>query len=296
MASFVAVYLIWGSTYLAIRIALGGLPPLLLCALRQGSAGVIMLVWARARGDAWPRAGVEWRNAAAVGLLLLGVGNATVTVGEMRVASGLVALIVAAVPLWMALFAAAGPRGVPPGPRAVAGLLVGFGGIALLIGPGLAVEAHRTASLWALIPLAGTVSWAWGSLWSRRARLPASPVMSTAIGLLAAGAALAGVSAATGEWRGFAPAHAGVAALAALAYLSVFGSVVAFSAYLHLLRRVPPAKAATYAFVNPVVALALGAWFGGEAFSPRALVAAALVIASVALTIGARAPAAPAEA
>lgn len=289
LVAFAAIYFIWGSTFLAIRVAIDTIPPLLMCAVRLTSAGAIMLAWARLRGEAWPR-GLEWRNAALVGLLLPGIGNSAVTLGETHVASGLVALLVASIPLWMALLASFGPAAVRPGPLALAGLLLGFGGIALLLGPGLSGGAHGAAApLWALIPIAGSFSWAWGSLWSRRARMPRSPIVSTGIGLVAGGLVVTLASAVAGEWARFDVARVAWPSVAATAYLSVFGSVIGFSAYLYLLRTVSPATVSTYAFVNPIVAMALGAVFAGETLSGHALLAAALVIASVVLITSARA-------
>src|SRR5262245_48686140 len=158
-----------------------------MCGLRLVSAGGALLAWAKLTGVAWPR-GVEWRNAALVGVLLPGVGNVAVTIGVAHVPSGLVALLVSTIPLWMALLASWGPDAEPPGRQATLGLVLGFAGIALLIGPGL-LAGHDAAlsPFWALVPVAGSLSWSWGSLWSRRARLPRSPMMSTALGLVAAG-------------------------------------------------------------------------------------------------------------
>src|SRR5262245_51665312 len=158
-----------------------------MCGLRLVSAGVGLLVWARLTGVAWPR-GVEWRNAALVGVLLPGVGNVSVTIGVAHVPSGLVALLVSTIPLWMALLSSIGRNAEPPGRQALVGLVLGFAGIALLIGPGIVSGHDATISpLWALVPVLGSLSWSWGSLWSRRARMPHSPIMSTAVGLVAAG-------------------------------------------------------------------------------------------------------------
>lgn len=289
LVAFACVYFIWGSTFLAIRIAIVTLPPLLMCAVRLLSAGLVLLAWARLTGAPWPR-GAELRNAAWVGVLLPAIGNGAVTLGTTRVPSGLVALLVATIPLWMALLGSFGRDAVRPSARALAGLLLGFGGIALLLGPSLANAARAEfPALWALIPVAGSLSWSWGSLWSRRVRMPASPLASTGVGMLAGGAFLLFASAAAGEFARFDPARVTWQSAAALAYLSAFGSVVGFSAYLYLLRHVPPGLVATYAFVNPVVAMALGWAFAGETLSGRSLAAAALVIVAVALITTARA-------
>lgn len=289
LLAFACVYFIWGSTYLAIRIAVEHIPPLLLCAVRLLLAGAMLLAWARGTGAAWPR-GAQWRNAALVGVMLPAIGNATVTLGVKHVPSGLVALLVGMIPLWMAMMASVGRHAVRPTPQAIAGLLLGFCGIALLIGPGLLDATHAEFSpLWALVPMAGSLSWAWGSVWSRRVKLPASPLVSTGIGLLAGGALLLAVSFASGEPAGFHAEQVTPGAVAALLYLSVFGSVVGFTAYLYLLRTVSPSMAATYAFVNPIVALALGWVFAHEALSSRTLLAAAVVVVAVALITTSRA-------
>lgn len=289
LVAFGCVYFIWGSTFLGIRIAIESLPPMLMCAVRLLSAGLVLLAWARATGSAWPR-GEALRNAAIVGVLLPAIGNGAVTLGTTHVPSGLVALLVATIPLWMALLASFGRDAVRPTVRAVVGLLMGFGGIALLLGPALANAAQAEfPAAWALIPVAGALSWSWGSLWSRRVRMPASPLASTGVGMLSGGVFLLVVSAAVGEFARFDASLVTWRSVGALAYLSVFGSVVGFSAYLYLLRHVPPATVATYAFVNPVVAMALGWLFAGEVLSPRSLAAGALVIAAVALITTARA-------
>ena len=286
--SFACIWLIWGSTFLVIRYAIADIPPLLMCGLRLALAGALLLGWAAATGAHWPR-GVEWRNAALVGVLLPGIGNAAVTIGVAHVPSGLVALLVSTIPLWMALLASFGRDAAPPGKQALLGLVLGFAGIALLLGPGVA--GHHDAPIqpgWALIPVFGSLSWAWGSLWSRRAAMPASPLMSTAVGLAAAGLVLVLLAAGVGDFGRWNIAATRPSAWAALVYLAVFGSVFGFGAYLFLLRRVAPSIVATYAFVNPVVAIALGWTLGGESLTPRTLTAAAVVLAAVMIITTAR--------
>ena len=279
--SFACIWFIWGSTFLVIRYAIADIPPLLMCGLRLLLAGALLLIYAAATGARWPR-GVEWRNAALVGLLLPGIGNAAVTLGVAHVPSGLVALLVSTIPLWMALLASFGRDAAPPGRQAGFGLVLGFAGIALLIGPGVAGSHDAPIQpVWALVPVLGSLSWAWGSLWSRRAAMPGSPLMSTAVGLAAAGLALLMLSAGIGDFGRWDIATTRPAAWASLVYLAVFGSVFGFGAYLYLLRHVAPAVVATYAFVNPVVAMALGWAIGGESLTPRTLTAAAVVLAAV---------------
>jgi drug/metabolite transporter (DMT)-like permease len=283
--AFAAIYFVWGSTFLAIRITIGHIPPLLMCGARLLSAGLVLVAWARATGQPWPR-GIEWRNAALVGILLPGIGNSGVTLAETHVPSGLVALLVATIPAWLAVLSAMGPNGVRPSGLTLAGLVAGFAGIALLIGPGLLDARHATiAPGWALIPVGGAFTWAWGTLWSRRVATPSSPLMATGVGLTAGGVLALLAGAAAGEPARFDLAAVTPASLVALAYLSIMGSVVAFTAYLYLLRHVPPGLVATYAFVNPIVAMALGWAFAGEVAGPRTLLAAGMVIVSVVLIV-----------
>lgn len=291
LLAFACIWLVWGSTFLAIHVAVVHLPPLLMCAIRLLLAGAMLFAWAKATGVAWPE-GKQLRNAAAVGLMLPAMGNASVTIGVQHMPSGLAALMVSTIPLWMALVASVGRFAVRPAPRVVAGLAIGFSGIALLIGPGL-LDASKAefSPYWALVPVVGSVSWAWGSLWSRRVSLPASPLLATGVGMLAGGLALLVLSGAMGEFARFRPTEVPVGAWLALLYLVVFGSVIGFTAYLYLLRVVPPAVVSTYAFVNPVVAMALGWAFVGEALTPRTLLAASVVIVAVVLITTARAPA-----
>ena len=287
LLSWAGIWLVWGSTFPVIRWAIDGIPPLLMCGLRLFAAGLVLLAWARLRGDSWPR-GREWGNAALVGILLPGLGNTAVTIGVAHLPAGLVALLVATIPLWMGLLSAVGPFAEPPGRQAAIGLALGFAGIAMLIGPGLfAGHADRFEPVWMLVPIAGSLSWAWGSLWSRRARLPSSPFTSTGVGLTAAGLGLLVAAAARGDVAGWHPAEVGWPAWTALAYLSVFGSVLAFTGYLRLLGRHAPSKVATYAFVNPVVAMLLAFLFMGETLSGRTLAAGAVVLLAVWITTSA---------
>ncbi len=284
--AFLCIWFVWGSTFLTIRHIVHTIPPLLMCGLRLASAGVLLGGFALATGALWPR-GKEWRNAAIVGILLPGIGNLSVTIGVAHVHSGLVALMLGTIPLWMALLASFGRHAAPPGRQALAGLVLGFIGIALLIGPGLLTPGGNREignnPLWVLIPIVGSLSWAWGSLWSRRVTMPQSGVVSTAVGLTAAGVLQLLLATFDGEFARWQPAAVPWTAWAGLAWLVVFGSALGFGSYLYLLRRVPPAVVATYAFVNPVVAMTLGWAIGGEALTARTLVAASVVLAAVIL-------------
>ena len=264
--------MIWGSTYLAIRIALEGLPPFLMAGVRFVIAGCALFgfLWLRGAPSPTPR---QWGNAAVVGGLLLLGGNGGVVVAEQSVASGLAALGVATVALWSALFA--GLWGQWPKRLEWIGLAVGFGGVALLnVGGGL-----RASSVGALALLVAPVSWALGSMWSRRLDLP-SGLMASAAEMMTGGVMLLAASRLTGETG---PSAVAARPLLALAYLIVFGSWIGFSAYLFLLRRVRPVIATSYAYVNPVVAMALGVLLGGEHIARGEWAATPVILAGVAL-------------
>lgn len=267
-----AVYLIWGSTYLGIRFGLQGFPPFLMAGLRFVAAGSAVYLWLRMRGQRAPTAR-QWRNAAFMGVLLLGLGNGLVSVAQQWVASGLAAIAVASMPLWAALFGLAFGRRY----RGLEwlGVMVGFAGV-LLLNAGEALQARPLAAL-ALVLAAA--SWAFGSVWSRGRDLP-PPLMSTAAQMLTGGVVMLAFGLATGE-RIAGPPPA--VAVAALAYLAVFGSIIGFGAYIWLLNHVRPALATSYAYVNPPIAVLLGALLADEQVSLQTLVAMAVILSGVVL-------------
>ena len=266
-----AVYVVWGSTYLAIRFALeGGWPPLLMAGLRFLASGLALYAILRWRGVAAPTP-AQWRNAAFVGLLLLGMGNGLVCIAEQTVSSGLAAVAVASVPLWMALFAAL--RGEHPRRAEWLGLGVGFAGVAWLnLGSSLSASPAGLVAL-----LVAAIAWSYGSIWSRGRDLP-PPLMAAAAQMLCGGAAMLVAGLALGERFEAWPTPRGVLAVG---YLATFGSLVGFSAYVWLLRHVRPALAGSYAYVNPVIAVLLGAWLAGERFGAHELGAMAVVLSGV---------------
>jgi drug/metabolite transporter (DMT)-like permease len=276
--AFGLVYVIWGSTYLAIKLAIETIPPFLMAGTRFLVAGGVLYAVARLLGAPKPARG-EWGPASIVGLFLLLGGNGLVVFGQKTVPSGLASLIVAGVALWMALFDALRPGGRWPSLPAGVGLLAGFAGVAILIGPwnGGIDPVGATALVGA------TISWALGSIYARGARLPKSPFVATAVEMMAGGAALLVLALLTGQTAQLDFAAITVKSLAAMAYLFLFGSIVAFTAYVWLLSVRPASLVATYAYVNPVVAVALGALLAGEAMTARTLVAAAVIVASVAV-------------
>lgn len=266
-----AVYVIWGSTYLAIRFALeGGFPPFLLGGIRFVIAGGLMFAVLRLRGVAPPTA-PQWRNAAVMGVLLLLLGNGMVNFAEQSVSSGMAAVAVASAPLWMGVFAAI--RGDRPSRMEWVGLAIGFLGV-LWLNAG----STLSATPWGLVALlVASLSWSFGSIWSR-GRDQASPFMAAAAQMLCGGVAMCVVGAGIGERFAHVPSHAG---LAAFAYLVVFGSIVGFSAYVWLLRNVRPALAGSYAYVNPAIAVALGALLAHERFHAAELVAMGVILLGV---------------
>ena len=283
LAAFAALYIIWGSTYLAIRYAVMTIPPFLMGGTRFVISGLLLYAWTRSRGASKPTR-AEWRAALVTGVVLLVGGNGSVIWSEQHVASGLVALIVAVVPLWMVVLDWLRPGGSRPGPAVFIGLALGLIGLALLIGPdAFAKGDNRLDFAAALVPLIGSILWAAGSIFSRYAARPPSAVMATGMQMLMGGLAFLVVSFVAGEPRHFSVAHLTTASAIGFLYLVTFGSLLGFTAYIYLLGATTPAKASTYAYVNPVVAVFLGWAVAGEPLTPRMLVAAAIILGAVAL-------------
>ena len=267
-----ALYVIWGSTYLGIRFALESYPPFLLAGIRFLGAGTVLYGVLRWRGMAAPSR-LQWRNAAFTGVLLLGFGNGLVCFAEQHVNSGIAAVAVASMPLFAALFA--GLYGQWSSRRETIGLLVGFAGVIVLnLGSGLS-----GSRLGALALIVAAICWAFGSAWSRRQEMPSGP-MNTAAQMLCASIALLLVGFASGERL---PAHPTVQASLALVYLAVFGSIIAFSAYLYVLKHARPALATSYAYVNPPVAVLFGVLLAGETVGPFDLAGMAIILLGVAV-------------
>lgn len=281
--AFAAVYVLWGSTYLAIRFGVETIPPFLMAGLRHLSAGAILFGWLRLRGTPWPGRR-HWGPAAAIGALMLLGGNGLVSWAEQRVPSGLAALIVACVPIWMTVLDGIQNRRRPHG-VVIAGLGVGLAGLAFLVVPGRFAGGAHVDLVGAGALLLASLSWASGSLYARRAKLPASTLLATAMEMVAGGAALLCASAALGEWRGFVLSAVSTRSLAALAYLIVAGSLLGFTAYVFLLGATTPARVGTYAYVNPIVAVFLGWAFAGEAVTARTVIAALAIVGAVASII-----------
>jgi drug/metabolite transporter (DMT)-like permease len=281
VAAFAAIYLIWGSTYLAIKFAITTIPPFLMLSFRFLPAGLIMYAFLRLRGVE-PPSRREWLAAAAVGTLMLAGGTGAVAWAERTIHSGLAALLVAAVPMWMVLLDWIGPARRRPTGRVMAGLAIGFTGVGLIVGPTRAGFGMAGLAA-ALAVMFGTICWAVGSVYSRYTPLPRSPFMASAAEMIAAGLALVGIAAASGETASFDPAAVNAESALSVVYLIVFGSLVAYAAYVWLLHNTTPARVSSYAFVNPLVAMLLGVWLGNESFGVTTILAAALVVGSVVL-------------
>ena len=265
-----ALYVIWGSTYLAMQYALEGFPPLWMAAIRHASAGAILFAIAKLGGAPWPTAR-QWRGALIVGGLLLAGGNGCVAIAERSVSSSFAAMALASVPLWTAavgLF-----YGERPTRRELIGMLVGFAGVIVLnASPSIGGDPLAFVAI-----LVSPIVWSWGTILGKRVEL-AKGAMGTATQMLAGGGLLVAMGAVGGERIAAAPS---ATPIAAMIYLITIGSIVAFSAYVYLLRTTRPAVATSYAYVNPIVAIALGVALHGEEFSARAAMATVLTLLGV---------------
>ena len=278
--ALLAVYLVWGSTYLVIRFAVETLPPFLSAGLRFLVSGAILFVWRRVAGDALPMLR-QWRSAAIVGTLLLLGGNGLVAWAEQTVPSGVAALIIGAVPMFMVIADALRPRGERPGVGVMAGLASGFAGIYLLVGPSRDADGLQPDAFGMTALLIAGFLWAVGSICGKALDLPKSALMTTGAEMLTGGVALMAASAIAGELRGFSFAQVSADSWLALAYLVAFGSMIGFVAYAWLLQNAPIPLVSTYAYVNPLVAVFLGNWFAQEPLTPRILSASAIIVGSV---------------
>ena len=282
--AFASVYLIWGSTYLAISYAIKTLPPFLMAATRFLVAGSILFSWALLRGGGVRPSADDWRKAFIVGALLLLCGNGGVTWAEKYIASGLAALLVATEPLLVVIlnWSITHKR---PNSKVLLGILIGLVGVALLVSG--SYKGNNSGMLMSMIGIAvvltSSLAWAGGSVYSNRYPIKTSTSMASGMQMLAGGLLLLLLGAVSGDFKQLDLARTSGVSLAALAYLIVFGSLVVFTAYVWLLRNVSPTSAATYAYVNPVVAVILGWLIASEPVTPIMLVAASIIVGSVVL-------------
>ncbi len=282
LVGFLVIYVVWGSTYLAIRVALETLPPFVLGSARFLVAGSMLYAWSRFRGAEKPTV-EEWRASAIVGALLLFVGNGAVSWSEQRVSSGMTSLLVATVPFWLVLCERW--QGTRATPEKLIGVAIGLVGVGLLVLPANGDwKSAAVDPLGALLLSCSALSWTIGSLYSRKAKLAKPASLAIAMQMLVGGTLLGLLALATGEVSHlWATAHVSASSMGALAYLIVFGSLVGFSTYMWLLSVASPTAVGTYAYVNPVVAVLLGVVILGEAFPPRAFLAMIVIVGGVAL-------------
>ena len=279
--ALVALYIVWGSTYLAIRFAVETIPPFLMAGTRFLISGAILYIWRRSAGDPSPTPR-QWRSAIIVGLLLLLGGNGLVSWAEQHVASGIAALMVASIPLWMVLIEALRPHGAKPDWKILLGLSIGFGGIALLIGSSTGISAKDGLDLAGVsVLLFAALIWSYGSIYGRDADMPQSSLLGTGIEMLGGAAGLFLVGTSLGEWGQVRLAGISTSSLIGLAYLIVFGSLIGFVSYSWLLRNAPIPLVSTYAYVNPVVAIFVGAWLASEPITLGIVLSALIIIGSV---------------
>jgi drug/metabolite transporter (DMT)-like permease len=278
LVAYLLVCVLWGSTYLAIRVGVGVLPPFLFAGVRFLVAGTLLAAAALALGDRLPRRAADWRTLAMVGILLLGGGNTFVVWAEQFTTSGVASLFVVTVALWMAFFDAMIPGGTGElNWRVVVGLIVGFLGSALLVGASPRELLH--ADLRGPVALTcASASWSLGSVYAKRHPTESSPYISAAVQMLVGGAVVVLAGSLLGEWPAW---HLSPRGGAALAYLVVFGSILGYSAYVYALRHASPTIVGTYAYVNPVIAVFLGWWLLGEPISARTVVATSLILGAV---------------
>ena len=295
VAAFAAIYIVWGSTYLAIKYAVETVPPFLMTGARFLVAGAVLYAWSAISGSDrnYPKAarGRAWRDAFVVGALLIVGGTALVGWAELDVPSGMTSLILATTPLWLVLLESVASR-VAPAPRVIAGVVVGLIGLATLVGPSLTSPSTGAVSALGVGALVfSALSWSIGALYSRRvaqsAPTPLSPARSTGMQMIAGAALTLVIALALGEHRAFSWAAVTPVSLMAVGYLLVFGALVGFSAYLWLMRVSTPSRVATHAYVNPVVAVLLGWTVAGEHVAGTTLVAMAVIVLAVILIVSA---------
>jgi drug/metabolite transporter (DMT)-like permease len=286
--AFGMVYFFWGSTFLGVRFAVETIPPLFMVGMRQLLAGLLLYPLARLR-DREKITPAQWLAGALIGALLVVGGNGSIAWAEYKqTPSNVTAVLVGTVPLWMAIMDWLRPGGPRPSGRIVAGLAIGLAGVGLLVSPRipfLHTSGSAVSPTCAVVLVIGSFCWATGSILSRHMKLPRSPLLGTAIFTMTGGAMLFPLGLAIGEGRHFKVHEVSVHSWMAVLYLSIFGSIVGFSAYTYLLHAVSPARVATYAYINPIVAVFLGWAFVGESFTPRMILAAAVILTSVALVI-----------
>jgi len=279
--ALLALYIVWGSTYLGIKVAIETIPPFFHASIRFLLSGIILVVWQRSAGQAMPTR-KQWISTAIIGTLLLLGGNGLVSWAEQFIPSGVAALIIGSVPMFLVVAEALRPNGVKPTWQAIVGLLIGFVGIFILVGPSEISGSDTKLNPFGVIALLGAcLAWASGSIYSKTADLPKSSLMNTGAQMLMGSISLLIVSLLTGELNGWDITAVSARSLYGLLYLITAGSLIGFVSYGWLLQNAPISLVATYAYVNPIVAVLLGNWIGDEPLEPRIWVAAGIIIGSV---------------
>lgn len=290
LIAFASLYLIWGTTYLAIRYVVESVPPFLAAGARFICSGALILLWFKIKSPklvpSFIKSPKDWLSPTITGVLLLGGGNGLVSLAETRVNSGMTALFVSSMPFWVVLLDWLRPNGSRPTKLTLTGLVIGLVGMVFLVAP------QGNAFDWVSVTLlvCSTVSWATGSLVSKHRVMPSSPFVTTGMQMLSGGVFLILLGSVVGEWGHFSMAQINNQAFLGWAYLVIFGSILGFTAYIWLLKNTPPAQATTYAFVNPIVALVLGAWAAHEPLPARVIFAAIVILSAVAIILSQRAP------
>lgn len=292
--ALLALYIVWGSTYLGIRFAIETIPPFFHAGIRFLVSGIILLVWQRAAGHELPTRR-QWVSTFIIGNLLLLGGNGLVSWAEQFIPSGIAALIIASVPMFLVIAEALRPGGLKPNWRAILGLLVGFAGIYVLVGPSELSGGTHLNSFGVAALLCACILWSIGSIYSKTADLPKSSLMTTGAEMLMGSIGLFVVSGFTGELTNWDPSGVSTKSLLGLLYLILIGSLIGFGSYIWLLQNAPISLVATYAYVNPIVAVLLGNWLAAEPLEPHIWLATAIIIGSVVFINSARKPRGRAE-
>ena len=287
--AYAIIYLIWGSTFLAIRIAVGSIPPLLMMGVRCVTAGGLLLSWAALRRERVPRP--AWGHAAIAGALMFTCAYGALAWAEQRMASGVAALVVATVPFWFTAFEWV-QSGRRPSPRTLIGVAIGFAGVALLV---VDSAGGRAPVVPVIVVALGEIAWVAGSLYARPPRLPTSVALNAGMPLTAGGALLIIASWISGELGAFEMRDVSAGSLGALAYLIGFGSIAGLTAYAWLMQVAPAWRVGTHAYVNPVVAVVLGSSLGGEPLTAALVVATVVIAAGVAMILSDHMPRTPAR-
>jgi drug/metabolite transporter (DMT)-like permease len=277
----ITLYIVWGSTYFGIKVAIETIPPFFHAGIRFLVSGLILVIWQRAAGSEMPTRS-QWKSTAIIGMLLLLGGNGLVSWAEQFIPSGIAALIIGSVPMFLVALEAIRPGGVKPTWQTILGLLIGFVGIFILVGPAEISGGEMNLNPFGVAALlSACLLWALGSTYSKTADLPKSTMMTTGAEMLMGSIGLFVVSLLTGELNGWNPAEVSARSLYGLLYLITIGSIIGFGSYIWLLQNAPISLVATYAYVNPIVAVLLGYWLGNEALEPRIWLATAIIIGSV---------------